>query len=135
MGIIRKYKNIRNLKQSVMNLLNDVESKNSHCRVFSCRRQVAEAFERYIRLFSDLGEPFSEQDIRRMSYVVLDNITHDLLTTGKLHIYSGVLSPIGESALYVFKKMQQYAVEHGELTQEESDETILDLYKTIKLIG
>lgn len=79
----------------------------------------------------------NETNYIEIAHNLISHASFNLLTSGKYHLYAGILNPIGCSSniMTVFKKTMLYALENKILTQDEVDEETHLLLKGISEVG
>ena len=60
-------------------------------------------------------------DYVRVAHTLLANITFDLLSSGRYHIYAGTLNPMScaKNLMTIYEKSMEYGKSRGEVTEEE----------------
>lgn len=79
----------------------------------------------------------SEIELMTIAYKTLFNVSYGLLTSGKLHIYKGLLNPLTpcNQLINICKMSWQFAVFKGEISEEQMNEQIEILYDNINAAG
>lgn len=72
---------------------------------------------------------------RQIAIAQVTNCGGDLLESGTLHIYRGVLSPAGEGVMAVFRRSLAEMVSKGHATKAEAAEQISCVLSSIRTVG
>ena len=63
------------------------------------------------------------------------NVSGDIVESGRLHLYRGVLSPAGEAMLKLYKDATAYLVSEGVLDEAQRTEEVSFILRNIKNVG
>jgi hypothetical protein len=63
------------------------------------------------------------------------NVSGDLLESGTLHVYRGILSPAGEAVMAIFRRSLEEMVAKGNATESEAAEQISSVLSSIRMAG
>lgn len=72
---------------------------------------------------------------RQIAVAQVANCSGDLLESGTLHIYRGVLSPAGEGVMAVFRRSLAEMVSMGHSTEAEAADQISCVLSSIRTVG
>lgn len=72
---------------------------------------------------------------RQIAVAQVANCSGDLLESGTLHIYRGVLSPAGEGVMAVFRRSLGEMVSMGHATEAEAADQISCVLSSIRTVG
>lgn len=104
----------------------------------SCKDDLHEAIMNL--LFSRRNE-FKEwdgsEDYDKIAQMLIAQVSFDLLASGKYHIYTGVLNPVGcgESMKIVYTNCMKAAVDNGDIDMNTYDEQLKLLEDKISFVG
>jgi hypothetical protein len=72
---------------------------------------------------------------RQIAAAQIANCSGDLLESGTLHIYRGILSPAGEGVMSVFRRSLAEMVAMGHTTEAEAAEQVSCILSSIRMVG
>lgn len=114
-----------------LDVSNDFKAKAALDEAF---HSVQESFKPHKQHIKQAIEEKGIPPEKLVSNLVL-RICDDALTTGKHHIYRGILSDKGRGYLNVFRQLMNIYVERGYVTQGDADDKLKELDQCIKEIG
>lgn len=84
-----------------------------------------------------VSQATNEKSAREIAYVLIANISGDLVESGNYHIYRGVLNPlsIGNELLQLFDTATDRLLEEGAISEEEAEEQKSGIRENIKSVG
>lgn len=72
---------------------------------------------------------------RQIAVAQIANCSGDLLESGTLHIYRGILSPTGEGVMAVFRRSLAEMVTMGHATEADAAEQVSCVLSSIRMVG
>ena len=72
---------------------------------------------------------------RQIAVAQVANCSGDLLESGTLHIYRGILSPAGEGVMAVFRRSLAEMVTMGHATEADAAEQVSCVLSSIRTVG
>lgn len=102
----------------------------------SCVDIVMPAVDECIKASEDDFLSFPpDYDYEELALGVIRNITYEMLMSGRFHVYTGVLKPVGYQLAEVCVQSAYRAKNKGYLTQEFYHEFVDSLYDGINTLG
>lgn len=87
--------------------------------------------------YDEFKEWDGTENYDRIANAMLADITFDMLSSGKYHLYAGMLNPMNctKNLRRIYEKAMCYAVQIGEITEKEKQEQLDLLRENISSIG
>ncbi len=132
-----KYKqNSTRLLNTCRLLIKDYESPDK----MSCTTDLMELINKRVLGYSEEIAEWedSDTDYIKIAHTLLSHGTYDLLTSGKYHMFHGMLNPImncSQNLLIVYKRCMQWGVENGVIDEETRKEQLELLITDIQNSG
>lgn len=99
----------------------------------SCKKDLLESIDHKIRSDIDHYAHLEASVLEKTAHELIAQEAFDLLTSGKYHIYTGILNQAscGENLLKVYKSNMKDSIKSGEITAEAGDAKCNDLIKYV----
>ena len=136
-SIFKKEKNIDYLKLRIKNIIELLEGE-MHDSYPKCEFVLIEEIYKQIDSLKNNAETWKKDfDYNFLSYKLIYNSAFDLLSSGKFHLYYGVLNPMNEST-HLYKiciSCLNWYIETSRCTEEQKREQLEILDENIKSVG
>ena len=134
-----KYKrNAKKLLDACMKYATEYERYNEKIAP-SCLPDLKESISRQIRAAQEEISEWEDYDTNydEIAHSMLFHTTFDLLASGQYHLYAGILNPMNCSSnlMTVHKKVMEWSVKQGNITEEVREEQYRLLIKAIMQVG
>ena len=140
------------VKENKMGIINKLKYGKYYDLLIKEYEVLKEEFKEYEELFyiinnevltyfKDQEAAHYEFEVRHSKYrdvvsvVIVNSLADIILTTGKYHLYRGLLNPTGGHALSLFYKLVDNLEKSGYYTKEKADEDRKWIKKEIKEVG
>lgn len=130
------------IKNRILSTCSDLITKyeqNPNSIAPSCKDELETAISNFLATFGNNLTNWNDQEVDyiKLAHTVITNVAFDLLTSGKYHIYTGMLNPhkCGQSLRIVHDKSLEWGIMNGVISQQELDEHMLLLHKGIESVG
>lgn len=105
----------------------------------SCLPDLKKQIWKMINFYADEIRDWNddEVDYDKISHSLISHSSFDLLTSGKYHMYYGMLNSMScaPKMKFVYKSNMEYCFSIGEVTKEEMEEQFQNLDNCIKHVG
>lgn len=119
-------------RDTIRNEVITLQSKNYP----SCEELVMDEVDKVIEeSCNEFGEWEDDVDFLKVSLTNLYNITFDMLSTGKYHVYSGVLNVTGNQLRNICTGCLYKAYKNNYITEEEYEDQLTVISESIQNIG
>lgn len=121
--------------KGVLGVMDELELEFDKFSVFP---EVKRLVEKIITKNADhITKIMREQNIkpRRTAYSWINNVSGDMLESGRYHIYRATLTPIGEQLLTIFDISTDRLAELGDMDSNKASEHKGAIRKNIKTVG
>lgn len=129
-------KNIRRFEQMVSDLLDSMEDSFTDGKP-SAKPIVMEALKPYLQNYTESSKNWDDFDYANYSYSTIFHIAFDALSSGRFHISTGSINPLGPGPhlLKIVHTCLNWSCDNGYITDEEKAETISCLNNNIHSAG
>ncbi len=128
-------KNLSTFMQYVDEIVNEADEKFS---TPPCMPYIKGPLDMVISKSKDQIERWTDEtDIDRIAHTAVYNVAFDVLSSGQLHIYRGMLddSKPGDKLMFIVEKCLLYAVKKGTITELQHQEQLEILRENINDVG
>ena len=119
----------------ISSALDQLESRIGPSIAFSEARNAAEKEIKANRQSFINAVAVQKTPPAQIAAVAIANTSGDMLETGQLCMYRGLLSLAGEEMMKVFHDALEQLVRMGAMTQEQMDEQLANVRKSIRTVG
>lgn len=129
-------KNMRRFEQMVSDLLDSMEDSFTDGKP-SAKPIVMEALKPYLQNYTESSKNWDDFDYANYSYSTIFHIAFDALSSGRFHISTGSINPLGPGPhlLKIVHTCLNWSCDNGYITDEEKAETISCLNNNIHSAG
>lgn len=103
-----------------------------------CRPIIKKSIDRIVESSKDeITSWDASTNVEVFSYKILYNVAFDILSSGEVHIYSGVLNPFGpgQKLMYIVDECLDYYMKNNYVTKAEAEEQKELLFDNISTVG
>lgn len=131
-------RNTKKLLNVCEDLIDEYESRNTRISA-SCKVDLLASINSELQRAQDELAEWEDYDTDyvKIAHTLLAQHTFDLLSSGKYHIFAGMLNPIGCSSnlMTVYKESMKWGVKNKLLTEDERQEQYEFLIRCISQVG
>lgn len=131
-------RNTKKLLNVCENLIDEYEACNTRLSA-SCKGDLIASINSELQRAQDEISEWEDYDTDyvKIAHTLIAHHTFDLLSSGRYHIYFGMLNPLGCSSnlMTVYQETMKWGVKHQLLTEEERQEQYEYLVRLISQVG
>lgn len=133
-------RNISQIKKRISEYVKQTEREmdDRHFRGHpSCLNEVNTMVDSFLERYKkdDSMKQLTDDETDRIVHITLHTVLWEGLSSGRYHLYRGLLKPIGEQMYSLLREHIDWSINHGMIPREEKDEYLANIINNIKEVG